>query len=324
MERPVRQRLEGLVLRKERWGTEAIPPLGGKVAIVTGASSGIGLETARALAHRGARVVLACRNPEKARAAEREVKEAAPAPAAVLSLPLDLADLASVSAFADTFRDAHATLDLLVNNAGVMATPLQRTADGFEIQLGTNHLGHFALTGRLLDLLLAAPAARIVTVSSSMHRPGRIAFDDLQSERSYRPWRAYQQSKLANLLFTFELQRRLAGTRAIAVAAHPGYAATQLQVVGPRARNAALMTWAAGLGNRLFAQSAAMGALPSLYAAAAPGVRGGEFFGPGGLLEMRGHPRRVRPGRRARNEQVAARLWAASVELTGVGYEALS
>lgn len=293
---------------------------------MTGASSGIGLETARALARRGARVVLACRNPEKARAAGHEVGAAAPTPDAVLSLPLDLADLASVTAFVDAFRKQHATLDLLVNNAGVMATPLRRTADGFEMQFGTNHLGHFALTGQLLDLLLAAPAARVVTVSSSMHRPGRIVFDDLQSERSYRPWRAYQQSKLANLLFSFELQRRLArcGAHAIAAAAHPGYAATQLQEVGPRARNAALMTWAAGLGNRLLAQSAAMGALPSLYAATAPDVRGGDFFGPKGWFGMRGYPRRVRPSMRARNEQVAARLWAVSAELTGIRYEALS
>jgi NAD(P)-dependent dehydrogenase (short-subunit alcohol dehydrogenase family) len=311
---------------RKRWTAESIPPLDGKVAVVTGANSGLGLETARALARRGARVVLACRSPEKARAAEREVVAAAPSPGAVLSLPLDLADLASVAAFAEAFRKEHAVLDLLVNNAGVMAVPLRRTVDGFEMQLGTNHLGHFALTGRLLDLLLAAPAARIVTVSSSMHRPGRIDFDDLQCERSYGPWRAYQQSKLANLLFTFELQRRLArhGARAIAVAAHPGYAATQLQEVGPRARDAALMAWAAGLGNRLIAQSAAMGALPSLYAATAPDVRGGEFFGPDAWFEMRGHPRRVGSSARSRDEQVAARLWTVSEEATGVRYEAIA
>jgi NAD(P)-dependent dehydrogenase (short-subunit alcohol dehydrogenase family) len=269
--------------------------------------------------------VLACRNPEKARAAEREVAAAAPAPHAVAARALDLADLASVRAFADAFRKEHAALHLLVNNAGVMAIPLRRTADGFEMQLGTNHLGHFALTGLLLDLLLAAPDARVVNVSSSMHRLGRIDFDDLQSERSYGPWRAYQQSKLANLLFTFELQRRLArrGARAIAVAAHPGYAATHLQEVGPRARNARLMTWAVSMGNRLFAQDAAMGALPSLYAATAPDVRGGDYFGPDSWFEMRGHPRRVGTTARARDEQAAARLWSVSEELTGVRYEGL-
>ena len=308
-----------------RWTAEAVPALDGRTAIVTGANSGLGLETARALARRGARVVLACRNPEKARAAEREVAAAAPTPQAVVSRPLDLADLASVRAFADAFRKEHAALHLLVNNAGVMAIPLRRTADGFEMQLGTNHLGHFALTGLLLDLLLAAPDARVVSVSSSMHRLGRIDFDDLQSERSYGPWRAYQQSKLANLLFTFELQRRLArrGARAIAVAAHPGYAATHLQEVGPRARNARLMTWAVSMGNRLFAQDAAMGALPSLYAATAPDVRGGDYFGPDSWFEMRGHPRRVGTTARARDEQAAARLWSVSEELTGVRYEGL-
>jgi len=309
-----------------RWTSDAVPALDERIAIVTGANSGLGLETARALARRGARVVLACRNPEKAHAAEREVAAAAPTSGAVSTLPLDLADLASVTAFADAFRKEHGALHLLVNNAGVMAIPLRRTAQGFEMQLGTNHLGHFALTGLLLDLLLAAPDARVVTVSSSAHRIGRIDFDDLQSERSYGPWRAYGQSKLANLLFSFELQRRLArrGARAIAAAAHPGYAATQLQEVGPRARNAALMTRAVALGNRLIAQSAAMGALPSLYAATAPDVRGGDFFGPDSWFEMRGHPRRVGTTARARDEQVAARLWSVSEELTGVSYEPLA
>jgi len=254
------------------------------------------------------------------------VAAAAPAPGAVAALPLDLADLASVTAFADAFRKEHRALHLLVNNAGVMAIPLRRTADGFEMQLGTNHLGHFALTGLLLDRLLAAPDARVVNVSSSAHRIGRIDFDDLQSERSYGPWRAYGQSKLANLLFTFELQRRLArrGARALAAAAHPGYAATQLQEVGPRARNAAFMTWAVGLGNRLIAQDAATGALPSLHAATAPDVRGGEFFGPDSWFEMRGHPRRVGASARARDEAAADRLWTVSEQLTGVRYEPLS
>jgi NAD(P)-dependent dehydrogenase (short-subunit alcohol dehydrogenase family) len=311
---------------KKGWTADDVPPLDGRVAIVTGANSGLGLETARVLARRGAHVVLACRNPEKARVAEREIAAAAPAPDAVEALALDLASLASVRAFADAFRKRHGALHLLVNNAGIMAIPLARTAEGFEMQLGTNHLGHFALTGLLLDVLLATPRARVVTVSSSMHRIGRIRFDDLQGERSYGAWRAYGQSKLANLLFTFELQRRLArrGAEAIAVAAHPGYAATQLQEVGPRARNSTLMTQAVALGNRLLAQSAAMGALPSLYAATAGEVRGGDYFGPDSWFEMRGHPRRVGSTARARDEQTAARLWSASEELTGVRYGALA
>lgn len=308
------------------WTADDLPPLAGKVAIVTGANSGLGLETARALARRGAHVVLACRNPERARAAERTVRQGAPNPAAVETLPLDLASLASIQAFADAFRKRHAALHVLVNNAGVMAIPRRLTADGFEMQLGTNHLGHFALTGRLLDLLLATPGARVVTVSSTMHRPGRIAFDDLHGERSYGPWRAYAQSKLANLLFTFELQRRLErrGAGVLAAAAHPGYAATQLQEVGPRESGARLVGWTMALGNRLFAQSAAMGALPSLYAAAAPDVRGGDYFGPGSWFELRGAPRRVGASRRARDERTAARLWAVSEELTGVRFEDLS
>lgn len=308
------------------WTAAEVPPQDGRVAVVTGANSGLGLETARVLAGRGAQVVLACRNPEKARAAQDEIAHSASRPDAVVTMLLDLASLASVRAFAAALRERFPTLHLLVNNAGVMAIPRARTADGFEMQLGTNHLGHFALTGLLLERLLAAPDARIVNVSSSMHRVGRIAFDDLQGERRYGPWRAYGQSKLANLLFTFELQRRLAraGASAIAAAAHPGYAATQLQEVGPKARNAVLMTWAVGFGNRLLAQDAAMGALPSLHAATAPGVRGGDYFGPDSWFEMRGHPRRVGTTPRAHDEAAAARLWKVSEELTGVGYEALS
>ncbi|MCL4683526.1 SDR family oxidoreductase [Myxococcota bacterium] len=309
----------------QRWTMEALPALDGRVAVITGANSGIGFETARALARRGARVVLACRDTEKALVAVRQVGLEAPQKDAVSSLPLDLASLASVRAFADAFRARSSRLDVLIHNAGVMATPERHTAEGFELQLGTNHLGHFALAGLLLDVLLATPGSRVVTVSSAAHRIGRIDFDNLQSERRYRPWQAYGQSKLANLLYTFELQRRLDryGADMIAVAAHPGYSATQLQARGPSDRNAAVMTRLVAIGNRFLAQSAAMGALPTLFAATAPTVRGGDYFGPDRWFEMRGHPRPVGTAAAARDEQVAARLWRISEELTGVRYAAL-
>jgi NAD(P)-dependent dehydrogenase (short-subunit alcohol dehydrogenase family) len=304
---------------------QKLPTLDGRIAVVTGANSGLGLETARSLARCGAHVVLACRDAERAQGAEQEIARAAGRGDAVSTLPLDLASLASVRAFVDSYCTRHPSLDLLVLNAGVMAIPERRTADGFEMQLGTNHLGHFALGGLLLDRLLATPGSRVVTVSSSAHRIGRIDFDDLQSQRRYGPWRAYGQSKLANLLYTFELQRRLSGKGAqtIAVAAHPGYAATQLQERGPRERNATTMTRLVQIGNRILAQSAAMGALPTVYAATAPDVCGGDYFGPSRGLEMWGEPKRVRSTARARDEQVARRLWAVSEDLTGVRYAAL-
>ncbi len=310
---------------KPQWSAEGMPALDDRIAIVTGSNSGLGLETARALAGCGAHVVLACRDTEKARGAEQEIARAAGRANAVSTLPLDLASLASVRAFVESFRARHDSLDLLVLNAGVMAIPERRTADGFEMQLGTNHLGHFALGGLLLDRLLATPGSRVVSVSSSAHRIGRIDFDDLQGERRYGPWRAYGQSKLANLLYTFELQRRLArsGAQTIAVAAHPGYAATQLQERGPRERNATVMTRLVAIGNRVLAQSAAMGALPTLYAATAPDVRGGDYFGPSRWFELWGPPQRVGSTARAQDEQVARQLWEVSEELTGVRYAAL-
>jgi NAD(P)-dependent dehydrogenase (short-subunit alcohol dehydrogenase family) len=307
------------------WTSSDIGDLSGRTFVVTGGNSGLGYETARALARKRARVVIACRDAGKAQSAIAALR-AETAGADVSFLELDLASLASVRKFADAFRERHRSLHVLVNNAGVMALPQRRTADGFEMQFGTNHLGHFALTGLLLELLLAEPGARIVTLSSTAHRPGRMRFDDLQRERGYSPWPAYAQSKLANLLFTLELQRRLdaAGASAIAVACHPGYAATNLQTAGPRMSGSALMERAMTLLNRLFAQSAEMGALPSLYAACAPGVKGGDYVGPGGLAEIRGHPVLVSRSRRARDTEAAARLWEISERLTGVRYAALS
>jgi NAD(P)-dependent dehydrogenase (short-subunit alcohol dehydrogenase family) len=287
----------------------------GRVAVITGANSGIGLEAARELARAGAHVVMACRNTTKGDAAAATIRaDVAGAQLAVEAL--DLASLDSVRAFAE--RYPHDQLDLLINNAGVMVPPYTKTADGFELQIGTNHLGHFALTGQLLDRLLRTPRARIVTISSTAHKFGRINFDDLQSERSYVRWRAYGQSKLANLLFTLELDRRLreAGADVLAVAAHPGYSATNLQFAATPSRIERL---GSVLLNRVVAQSADRGALPTLYAATAE-IPGNSFVGPDGIQEMRGQPKVVRPVRAARDEQNARRLWQVSEELTGVRY----
>ncbi|TMQ91281.1 SDR family NAD(P)-dependent oxidoreductase [Actinomadura soli] len=269
------------------WTAGDIPDLDGRRAIVTGANSGIGYHTALRLARRGASVVLACRSAERGRAAADRIKAAAPGADVVLGL-LDLADLSSVRTFAA--RHGTAPLDLLVNNAGVMALPRRSTADGFEMQFGTNHLGHFALTGLLLDALRAAPAPRVVTLTSGFAWSGRLRFDDLQGERRYRKWAAYGQSKLANLVFAKELDRRV--PELTSVAAHPGYAATNLQQTGPKLQGSTLMERVFGLGNALMAQSAAAGALPSLYAATAPDVQGGACYGPR-LLQYRGAPAKV-------------------------------
>jgi NAD(P)-dependent dehydrogenase (short-subunit alcohol dehydrogenase family) len=302
----------------EKWTAGRIPDQSGRTAIVTGANSGLGLVTAHELARHGARVVLACRNTQKGEAALRDCR--ADAPGAELELEeLDLASLDSVSEFAERFRSGHEGLDLLINNAGVMATPRRSTADGFELQFGTNHLGHFALTGLLIGEMEGREDARVVTLSSGAHRIGRIAFDNLGGDRRYFRWRAYGQSKLANLLFALELDRRLraAGSTIKSLAAHPGYAATNLQFAGPPAVDAAVMK----LGNALFAQNDEMGALPTLYAATEPGLEGGTFCGPDGFLEQRGHPKPVAPNSAARDQGVARRLWEVSEEMTGVRFD---
>jgi NAD(P)-dependent dehydrogenase (short-subunit alcohol dehydrogenase family) len=300
-----------------KWTAESIPDQGGRTAIVTGSNSGLGLVTARELARAGARVVMACRNLERAEAARAQI--AAEVPGAKLELEsLDLSSLDSVRSFATTFRDGHEGLDLLINNAGVMATPRRRTADGFELQFGTNHLGHFALTGLLIEAIEGREDGRVVTLSSQAHRAGRIAFDNLGGEHRYFRWRAYSQSKLANLLFALELDRRLraAGSSVKSLGAHPGYASTNLQHAGPPGIDSAIMR----VSNRLVAQSEEMGALPELYAATAPGLEGGTYVGPDGLGEQRGHPKVVRPSGAARDEDAARRLWEISEELTGVRF----
>ncbi|ROO28815.1 oxidoreductase [Salinisphaera orenii] len=302
------------------WRAEAVPDQRGRLAIVTGADSGIGRETARALAAAGARVVLACRDIDRGAATAADIGRAHPA-ADLRVAGLDLADLASVQRFTEDIGEREAPPDLLINNAGVMALPERRTADGFEYQIGVNHLGHFALTGRLLDRLAAG--GRVVTVSSFKHRGGVVDPGDLDGDRrAYGPWAAYSQSKLANLLFAFELQCRLAaaGRPLVSVAAHPGYAATDLQLAGPRERGARWRLRAARLANALFGQSAARGALPSLYAATAASVRGGDYIGPDGPRELWGHPVRVRARPNAGRVDVARALWAVSLARTGVHY----
>jgi NAD(P)-dependent dehydrogenase (short-subunit alcohol dehydrogenase family) len=307
-----------------KWTEADIPDQTGRVALVTGANSGIGLEAARALAERGATVVLACRNPAKAQEAVTTIAATAPT-ADVSVLEVDLADLDQVTVAAAAFAAGHDRLDLLVNNAGLMAIPKQTTVQGYEMQFGVNHLAHFALTGRLLDRLLATPGSRVVSISSQGHRPGRIAFDDLQSERSYGPWKAYFQSKLANLLFIAELKRRLAtaGAGTIARAAHPGGSRTNLGHENPGGIVNTLGHVGRPLIEKLALQPAAMGALPTLRAATDPAVVGGEYFGPDGLGEQRGHPKVVGRSRRAQDAATARRLWEVSEDLTGVHFVAL-
>jgi NAD(P)-dependent dehydrogenase (short-subunit alcohol dehydrogenase family) len=308
---------------KHGWTPADLPDLAGVRAVVTGANSGLGLYTTLELARRGASVVLGVRDAERGRAAADQMLAQVPGAALEVS-PLDLADLGSVRSFAAGL--AGRRVDLLVNNAGVMAIPRRTTADGFETQFGTNHLGHFALTGLLLSALLTGQlvggAPRVVTVSSTLHRRGRLDRDDLMGEQSYSPWRAYGQSKLANLLFMRELQRRAdaAGLRLLSVAAHPGYAATNLQLAGPRMRGSRVREIFSAAGNLLLAQPAAHGAWPTLRAATDAGARGGDYFGPGGFAEQRGHPVLVGMSDAAADPADAAWLWERSQELTGVRY----
>ena len=294
------------------WSTADIPDQTGRRAIVTGANGGLGLIAARELAHKGASVVLACRNMQKGEIALAEVRAAG---GDAELAPLDLGNLASVRGFA---ASQERPLDLLVNNAGVMAPPRSQTADGFELQLGTNHLGHFALTGLLLERLKAAAAPRVVSLPSNGHRIGKINFDDLQSQRRYRRWSAYGQSKLANLLFMRELDRRAraAGLPLVSVAAHPGYSATNLQFAAPPLADRIVMR----VLNLLVAQSADAGALSPLYAATMPDLPGGSYVGPDGPGEWRGSPHLVGMSKRAQDPETARRLWEVSESLTGVRY----
>ncbi|MFI2477794.1 SDR family NAD(P)-dependent oxidoreductase [Nocardia xishanensis] len=299
-----------------RWTEQDIPAQKGRLAVVTGANSGLGFETARALAARGASVVLAVRDVDKGKHAADRIASAVPGADTTVQ-QLDLTSLASVRTAAEQLKSAHATIDLLINNAGVMYPPRQTTSDGFELQFGTNHLGHFALTGLLLDTMLPVPGSRVVTVSSVGHRiRARIDFDDLHGERSYNRVAAYGRSKLANLMFTYELQRRLSGNgKTIAVAAHPGAANTDLMRNMPTALRALVPVVAP-----IVTQTPAMGALPVLRAATDPGVLGGQYYGPGGFLETRGYPKIVESSARSHDMAIQQRLWTVSEELTGVTF----
>jgi NAD(P)-dependent dehydrogenase (short-subunit alcohol dehydrogenase family) len=301
----------------QKWTAADVPDQGGRVAVITGANSGIGFEAATVLAGKGARVVLAVRDVAKGEQAEVRIRGRYPDADLALQ-ELDLTSLGSVRAAAQDLKAAYPQISLLINNAGVAGTPKASTKDGFELQLGTNHLGHFALTGLLLDHVLPVADSRIVTVSSLGHRVrATIDFDDLQSERRYDPFAAYGRSKLANLLFTYELQRRLTANHeaTIAVAAHPGSSRTDLLRRSP----GWLRISSAVLGPLIF-QSPRMGALPILRAATDPTVRGGQYYGPGGFAEQRGYPKCVQSSAQSHDEELQQRLWVVSEELTGVSY----
>jgi len=302
------------------WNLDRVPDLSGRSMVVTGANSGIGYEAALAFAKRNANVILACRNQDKAKVAADRIHGEAPN-ARLELIPLDLSDLSSVRGFADAFRRQHSRLNVLVNNAGVMALPRRVTKDGFEMQFGTNHLGHFALTGQLLDVLLKTPGSRVVNVSSIAHKFGKIRFHDLQSETRYSKWAAYGQSKLANLLFTYELDRRLkeAGSETISVACHPGWAATNLQEAGPKMEGSKLMGRLSAWGNAMLAQDAAAGALSTVFASVEP-LRGNEYVGPTRLMGWHGPPEIIEPVGKAHDPEASRRLWEESERLTGVRF----
>ncbi|WP_016951637.1 SDR family NAD(P)-dependent oxidoreductase [Anabaena sp. PCC 7108] len=301
-------------MKNEKWNKENILSQKGRVVIVTGSSSGIGYETARVLANKQASVMIAVRNLDKGNKALAKIIQQNK-DADVKVMELDLANLASVKNFAENFKKNYSRLDLLINNAGVMIPPYTKTTDGFELQFGTNHLGHFALTGQLLELLISTENSRIVNVSSGAHNIGNIDFDDLNWEkRSYAKWKAYGDSKLANLYFIYELDRKLKdnGIKTFATASHPGWTATELQRTAGRV---------VGYLNGILAQDITMGALPTLRAATEEGLKGKEYFGPSGFLEVRGYPVKVESNELSKDQAIAQKLWEVSEKLTGVKFE---
>ena len=304
-----------------KWTNKNIPDLTGKIAIVTGANSGLGFYTTLELAKHHCTVVMACRDKFKAQIAQEKILRLVPNAQIMIEL-VDLASLDSFRLFAENFQTRFSKLSLLVNNAGVMDIPYQKTQDNFERQFATNYLGAFALTGRLFSSLQAEPHARVVMVSSFYHRIGKIDFDNLQGEKKYNAKLAYSNSKLADVMFAIELNRRLqlANSSLISVAAHPGYSDTHLQFVGPNIEKKWLKKLWFKVGNALIAQSAAKGAWPLLYAACAPNVKGGEFYGPDGLWGLRGNPQKIQGAKKAYDEKIAKKLWEVSIELTGVNF----
>jgi NAD(P)-dependent dehydrogenase (short-subunit alcohol dehydrogenase family) len=308
-----------------KWTVQQIPTQTGKTALVTGANSGIGYQAALELARHGAHVLLGCRNAAKGLAAlERLQREALGASAEVVEL--DMASLASIRAFASGFAARGIAMDLLINNAGVMALPKREiTVDGYERQFGTNHLGHFALTGLVMPQLLAAPAPRVVTVASIAHRSGKIDFENLQSEKSYKPRPAYNTSKLANLLFALELERRAeaAGSKLVSIPVHPGVSRTSIFINSLGDGKPSLIMRVIVPVISLVMQSDVAGALPTLYAATSPNAKGGEYIGPDGFMAIKGSPTVEQPKPQALDEVVAKKLWVVSEELTGVVYPAL-
>ncbi len=308
-------------MAKAAWTAAAMAPQAGKTVLVTGANSGIGFQTARELARQGVHVLLGVRDVAKGEAARSRILAEIPQ-AQVAIVPLDMASLASIRGFAGDYLSSGAKLDVLVNNAGVMALPKrEQTADGFERQFGTNHLGHFALTGLLMPALLKAEAPRVVTVASLAHRNGKMEWDNLQGEKSYSPWSAYNMSKLANILFARELDRRAreAHSKLMSVAVHPGISRTNIAAYGKD-----LKTTLFRMFGGMITQSDEMGALPTLYAATAPEMQGGQYIGPDGSGEMKGYPKVVQPRPQALDEQAGRRLWTVSEQLTGVVYPALA
>ncbi len=302
----------------KQWTSNDIPDMSGKTVIITGANSGLGYESSLALAKKNATIIMACRNLDKAQSALNEIKQEV-ADADVHIMALDLGDLSSVRNFALSFNTQYDRLDVLMNNAGILGGPYQETVDGFEMHIGINHLGHFALTGLLLDHLLQTKNSRIVTISSGLHRAGKMNFDDLHMRRKYNPYMAYNNSKLANILFTRALDKRLDGHEAIAVAAHPGYAATNLQ---GKSGNFIEDFFVVQIGNRL-ANVQARGVWSQLYAATAPDIEGAAYYGPH-LFGIRGYPAKESPSKAACNDADAERLWQVSVEATGVDYALLT
>ena len=299
-------------MAQQIWNSQNISDQTGKVVIVTGSNSGLGLETTTVLAGKKAKVVMGVRNLAKGEMALNTIKEKFPE-ADLTLMEIDLSSMSSIKVFADTFKENFLQLDILVNNAGVMVPPYQKTKDGFELQMGTNHFGHFALTGYLIQLLKDTPQSRIVNVSSMAHKAGNLNFDDLNWEkRKYKKWSAYGDSKIANLYFTFALQNKLKqeNSHVIVTAAHPGWTATELQ------RNTGFIS----ILNHVFAQTIPMGTLPTLYAATAKDVEGTDFFGPSGFMEMRGYPKKVGASTRAKDPIIAQKFFKISEELTGVNF----